>query len=496
MPALTEKEPLFSGRNDGIELTGWRWYIMSVFSLLATLQALPLLYLYLFVCVTSIKCAFVQSMTWNIYAPISQQLRMAHGSDSWSDSFITWAENTSNVTFLIALPAACYSFDRVGPRRLTLVSAALLVASTALRVLPLEGAPLASTVLLSMGLNGVSGPFFVFGAPIISQLWFCASERTMATAISVAAPSFGSALGFLAGPYIVGQPQDRSSAVTGLQRLYAIQLFGSVLALVLVVLRFPDKPVRQPSQTASNAASSGTPGNAAKEWLLLLGNADAGQTETVVRTWWLIFCSAIPIGLHGGFAVVLDLNLGKPPLSLSTMQAGFLGATMTIVGCVGSVLVGFVMDRFERGLKSMILVMMLTAALSSAAFAVDVHEAVHIGPAVAVPLAYATAIVTGFASSTAYALFFELIMETTFGFMTPNAVCSFVVFVGTIVQIAFLSVPTSIDGSAEWMNWTVGIAACVFGALMLLFRPKYLRLDLDSQAGSEIEASARYSGCI
>jgi hypothetical protein len=55
MPALTEKEPLFSGRNDGIELTGWRWYIMSVFSLLATLQALPLLYLYLFGCVTSIK---------------------------------------------------------------------------------------------------------------------------------------------------------------------------------------------------------------------------------------------------------------------------------------------------------------------------------------------------------------------------------------------------------------------------------------------------------
>jgi nitrate/nitrite transporter NarK len=497
MYALTEEAPLISGRNREIGPTAWRWYIIFVFALLATLQArFPLL---LALSALPLLQTFghlrVQSMSWNIYAPVSQHLRMAYGSDLWSDLFITWAENTSNVTFVLALPLACYGFDRVGARTLTIVSAALLVASTVLRVLPLEGTPLEVTVIVSMSLNGVSGPFFLFGAPIISQLWFSVSERTVATAIGSTAPYFGSALGFLVGPYVVGQPRDRLSALAGLQRLYSMQLFGSVLALVLVVLYFPDKPERPPSQTADNADNSPTPRNAAKEWMLLLGHADVQQSATVIRTWLLILCFAIPLGVYASFGVVLDLNLGQPPLSLSTMQAGFLGAMMTIIGCLGSVLVGFVMDRFVRELKTMIVVLMFTAAVSSVAFAVDVHQAEALGSAVAVPLAYITAIVAGFASSSTIPLFFELIMETTFGFMTPNAVCSFVVFVSAIVQIAFLCVPTQINGSVEWMNWTVATVACVFGALVLAFRPKYLRLDLDAEAAGH-EASGRYSGCI
>ena len=468
---MTDEEPLLGGCNREIGLTAWRWYMISVFALLAMLQ----------------------SMTWNIYAPISQQLRLAYGPDTWTDLFITWAENTGNVAFLSALPVACWAFDRVGARTLTVVSAALLVTSTGLRVLPLEGTALEYTVIVSMVFNGVSGTFVNFGAPILSQLWFCVSERTVATAIGAVAPYFGSALGFLVGPYVVGQPTDRPSALACLRRLYYIQFFSTVLVLVLVVLYFPDKPKRPPSQTAANSVSSGTPGNAAKEWMLLLGHADSA---TVLRAWVLTLCLALPLGVYQSFGAVLDLNLGQPPLSLNEKQAGYLGAMMTIIGCLGSVLVGFVMDRFARRLKSMILVLMLSAALGFVTFAVDVHEALSMGSAVAVPLAYGTAIVAGFAFNSTIPLFFELIMETTFGFMTPSAACSFVVFVNTIVQIAFLCVPTQIDGSAEWMNWTVAIVMCVFGALLLSFRPKYLRLDLDAVAGSAGEAHEQYSGCI
>ena len=250
---------------------------------------------------------------------------MAYGSDLWSDLFITWAENTANIAFLLALPVACYAFDRIGARTLTLVSAGFLVTSTALRLLPLGGTSMRCVVIASMILNGVSGTWLNFGAPILSQLWFCVSERTVATAVGATAPYFGSALGFLVGPYIVGAPQDQDSALAGIRTLYSVQFSGALLAFILTMVYFPDKPRCAPSQAAATAERAGPPGNAAQEWLLLLGGAETGQSKTVVRTWVLTLCLALPLGVYASFGAVLDLNLGQPPLSLSTVQAGLLG---------------------------------------------------------------------------------------------------------------------------------------------------------------------------
>lgn len=142
-----------------------------------------------------------QAFTWNIFSPIEKQLKTTF---EWNDEYcfarfplikflilmspsreIKWAPNVANITFLLALFPTAWAIPRFGPRKVTIFAATSSFLCASLRCIPFAGdnQTFYAVVLFSMVMNGLSGSWMNFGGPIISELWFPASERTLATSI-------------------------------------------------------------------------------------------------------------------------------------------------------------------------------------------------------------------------------------------------------------------------------------------------------------------------
>lgn len=76
-------------------------------------------------------------------------------------------------------------------------------------------------------------------------------------------------------------------------------------------------------------------------------------------------------------------------------------------------------------------------------------------------------------------LFFELIMETSFGWCDDAAASTVLVMVNSAVQVVFLAVPTKIGGDASWMNVTLLAALLVTVIPLCSTRVQYRRLEID-----------------
>ena len=86
-------------------------------------------------------------------------------------------------------------------------------------------------------------------------------------------------------------------------------------------------------------------------------------------------------------------------------------------------------------------------------------------------------------------------METVFGVANENAASTTLIMVNSVVQIAFLAVPTKLGGSALWMNWLM--LGVLLGSIvpMLLLRAVYRRSQVDS-SGVALASSCDAAGCI
>ena len=72
----------------------------------------------------------------------------------------------------------------------------------------------------------------------------------------------------------------------------------------------------------------------------------------------------------------------------------------------------------------------------------------------------------GFFFNTTTPLFFELTMETIFGWANENAASMILILVNTLFQIAFVAIPTKIGGTIHWPQWLcVAILVVVAGLL-------------------------------
>lgn len=73
---------------------------------------------------------------------------------------------------------------------------------------------------MNASLDSKPGAWTGFGGPVLSELWFPVSQRTMATALGITATAAGSSLGFVVGPAIVGTPTNQTDARAAVDRLF------------------------------------------------------------------------------------------------------------------------------------------------------------------------------------------------------------------------------------------------------------------------------------
>lgn len=129
------------------------------------------------------------------------------------------------------------------------LGAVLIVLSTAIRCFPSAGSSWFALVHIGQILNAAVGPIVMAAPPKLSSDWFCAEQRTTATAISTIANGLGVAIGFLVVPALVKQFDH--NGLEGVRYMLFVEFWWTVAIAVPIFVYFPSGPPTPPSKSSS-----------------------------------------------------------------------------------------------------------------------------------------------------------------------------------------------------------------------------------------------------
>ena len=433
-----------------------------------------------------------QSLTWNIFSPIWPTVKSTF--PSWSQEYQLWVINSANIAFLLCLVPTSVAIERIGPRRTTLLCALCIFLGNLCRIFALQDTVLSKVVhVIAMSLIGLGGTWMNFGGPILSDTWFPTHQRTMATAFASVATYIGAALGFIVGPSIVGNfphSVSQSMARSRLAQVFYVETGVSGFFLLAACLYFPDRPKTPPSNTASLRYV----GQKKQRFIASLGRYFKCKNPHL-KYWLVSFAMAFPLGVFQAWGS--SLYLCVHPLGVSKLEASWIGFLMTAIGCMGSVIVGALLDRFAGHLKTVAAFLLLSSSGALVVFCMNASSTIlSSNPASRLDIAYVSSIIGGGLFNSAIPLFFEMIMELVFGWGDEQISSMLTILLNTVVQIIFLIVLAQRDAADSeallWPSWLVATSMLV-GAICLLFlRMTYRRLARDlavshSKCGSQFD---------
>lgn len=441
-----------------------RWYILAVFSLIAGVQA----------------------AAWNTWGPITGSAEDVFG---WSDGTIALLENWGPIAYIISFLLFSWLMDVKGLRISVLITVALMFLGTGLRCITFSPEPATWLIHVGQFLNDLAAPVAMGGPPLVSSTWFPPHQRATATAISSLMSYVGISVSFGIGPFVLNPsevadpPNSTEESLVEVKNVsnklpkempwneaiararhhimvYMYVEFAIVAFLFMCVLvYFPAKPPKPPSFSAAKRKIDYIEGGKR-----LLKNC---------QFWNLNILYGATTGVFSGWGGVLAVNLLSFNLKQDT--AGWIGFYANIAGCI----FGFIMARFAdvfTGRMKLFLVFLFFG--STASFLWFSLLCQGIIPFSKVWL-YISAVLGGCFINGSIPLFYELTIETTYPIAEgiPMAVITTSNHVACLLFLAALMIPGI---GTMWMNWCmVGICGgCI--PLLLLFRERYTRLELDA----------------
>ena len=460
-----------------------RWFVLFVFSMVAICQA----------------------MTWMILGPNSREFTRAYGDTVMNSSFISWATNAANISFLLFTWPNAALVKKYGPAFATRFSIVLTFVGCILRCIPWPTDQLFQFfMILSMILIGIAGPWANFGGPTMSSLWFPVNERITSQAIASVSTFLGAVAAFVIGPMItVDNTQNNvKSQQQRIFKLYYVEAGITLFTLVCAFVYFPNQPTYPPSKSAALNRHNAKHGP--KNYSTILETTNSHNNNRSLCFTWNRLCSkrmrrffylnvaiSLPLGLYQGWSSILDLNLRE--YGITTVESAWIGCWMTLSGCIASVIVARYTDHFVGKLKTCCVLSLFFAATflllfneklasidrgnqtttntTNTTHTVTTHEAD--------PWLYFTIICAGFFTNISIPLQFELVAESVYGFMSESRALAICTITNTILQIIMLAIPTNLNGTSAWMSWTflLAIVICVF--MMTVYKVEYRRLKLD-----------------
>ena len=162
--------------------------------------------------------------------------------------------------------------------------------------------------------------------------------------------------------------------------------------------------------------------------------------------------------------------------------------SQTLSGCLGSIAISAVLDRFVGKIKLTATVLMAAATLGFALFAACLVGALDgILPGAhgdALRIAVPAAIFGGFCFNCTIPLFFELTMETVFGWAADADAAAVIVLFNTVVQISVLAFPVDSFGSKDWLTFALVGSFATATALLCASSIEYSRSETDMRAAA------------
>ncbi|XP_013394520.1 disrupted in renal carcinoma protein 2 homolog [Lingula anatina] len=436
-----------------------RWYILIMFCLLT----------------------FTQGGIWNTWGPVTTSAKYAFG---WNDGDIDLLSNWGPITFVLSTFIFTWLMDVKGLRWACVITMALVAVGSALRCITTE--PVAATWLIHAGqlLNGIGGPVAMAAGPLLSNAWFPVAHRTSVTACTATANVLGIAVTFIIGPLMIRAPPSaenctlssincscfansscepsKADVASDILLLMYIEAGWSIAIFLLMVVYFPSKPPTPPTASASTIRVDHNAGLVA-----LLKNH---------RVWMV----AVPYSVCGVYAVwtsVLGVNLeGR----VSEVEAGWLGFWASVAGMIAALILARFADIFAGHLKKLLLLLLLGAIGSFVWFAVLVAGLVPSDSPGWTVMLYTSYILGGIFETGSTAFFYEIACEASFP-TAEGVTTGFLTFLNNVCGLVFLFIFMIPNVDKKFMNWVLIGSTTAVVPVVILYKERYTRLDLDTQ---------------
>ncbi|XP_020625238.1 disrupted in renal carcinoma protein 2 homolog isoform X2 [Orbicella faveolata] len=443
-----------------------RWYILTIFSIVAALN----------------------NLIWNTWGPIQGTSQVVFG---WDNTTITLLADWGPISFVVAVVPMCWLMDMKGLRVAVLVAIFCEFIGSGLRCIPLSDQHVnLQTALIHCGqfITGIGGPIAMAAAPMVSAAWFPPEQRTTATAISSLACYSGTALSFVIGPLLVPDVEEyfkqselnvtSNGQISYLElrnhfnqteidyfkhkimHLMYIELGITALTMLCVIIHFPEKPKLPPSVTAAIGRLEFKVG--AKS---LLKNS---------QFWLLVVIYGIGTGVYGGWCSILDLNLSQFDIDQKT--AGWLGFGAVVAGSVSGISLSIFADHFTRYMKLIVIALLTGATASLSIFTLICAGVIPYSKLVL----FITSILGGLFVNGTIPLFFELAVESTYP-VAEGITSGFLTFSNNFLQIVFYIFPMLPHFGLKWINWCTFVTTGLCIPLLMLWKQRRYRSDVDAK---------------
>eukprot|EP01129_Flabellula_baltica_P011022 TRINITY_DN4742_c0_g1_i2.p1 TRINITY_DN4742_c0_g1~~TRINITY_DN4742_c0_g1_i2.p1 ORF type:complete len:476 (+),score=55.04 TRINITY_DN4742_c0_g1_i2:481-1908(+) len=409
--------------------------------------------------------SFWQAFFWLCFSPV---LENATSFFSIDVEMINLLLNWGGIVYvIITIPTVILLSLFKDTLRVLMVTASALVAfGMTFRCLALFNptATFAMVILnISMVINSMAAPLVMIFPPFLSATWFPDRERTKATAISALANSLGPGFAFAATPYIVNN--------LGIPVFLIAEATIAIIIFIMVLVYFPAKPPKAPSQSALAINSSKL--SLIKELKLLISNPS-------------FLCLVIAGGLEQGslfgwsgiFSEILKPTFGEYTI-------GWIGFGCITGGCAIGVIIGALGDTlFKRKFKALLLIFWTLGFAVSLIFTLclpnpfDTTPLFDLHPTTILILI----IVCGSLLFGTNAIVLELAVELTYP-VSEGTTAGMVTWILNGSMMVFLFVVPTFD--KKWAN-TLFVGVIMLCLTLLLFvREKYNRLELDETNTNE-----------
>eukprot|EP00743_Colponemidia_sp_Colp-15_P004645 GILK01005006.1.p1 GENE.GILK01005006.1~~GILK01005006.1.p1 ORF type:complete len:457 (-),score=72.14 GILK01005006.1:248-1618(-) len=308
---------------------GARWFMLALFCL----------------------ATIANAVAWITFSPISKNSALVYDVD---ETYINLLSLIYMIAYVPVVFPANYVTDTLGLRISLLLGSILTAIGAWVRYAGQPGESYSyGVVFLGQALAGIGQPFLLAAPPKVASNWFKPQQRTIATTIASVANPLGVALGFVLPTIFV---PDSSNLRSDIGSLLLAEAILCVVAAVLVVFAFKDKPPTPPCETATQQRDEFWP--AMKH---LFSN----------RHFLFLFLEfSMGLGSFNTLATLISTLIA--PFGFGDSDSSLLGALVIVAGLVGSGVAGFVVDKTHR-YRHTLMICFIGSSLAALAFAFLLH---------------------------------------------------------------------------------------------------------------------------
>lgn len=431
-PLIMSVETKDPGKPQEIMIYSYRWIVLALFSF----------------------ASLSNSMLWITFAPITEQAKEFLGIES--NLAIDMFSMIYMILYIPFIFLSNYLISKQGLRFGILTGGFLTCVGSLLRALGglIPMVYRFPVVIAGQSICALAQTFILQVPPLITNDWFGANERTLATSIGVFMNQFGIGIGFLMSSFMVQTAKNVGT-------LLFIKAIICSTSFFLSIIGIRSRPSSPPS--LSNLKKVATK-MSYKDSLKILKDMN-----------FVIFM--LTFGVAVGIFYALSTVLGQILIvfNYTTENSGLLGFIMTVTGIFGAFLIGIISDRMKV-FKLLLLTVYVGSITTLLWFNLILAENnfIHIAICIAI---------TGFFLTATMPVAFEISAEVTFPINEDISsgllmLCA-QIFGILLILISNLLISYNLHTAVPIMYFWIFLA---IGLVSLFIKVRYKRIEADKSA--------------